>query len=292
MTNTRVEVRRRIGISLLGAVTAVVVACNTPDAVAQFCSAAVATLGAGSSIFRDMKGSCLREVNSRSSLASFAVAKEDPDCAEIGKQANAAIAASQVVADYFAAVNALASFDSGKVGTSASDLVDKASGIAKVGTNTKNALEALSKFLATALTSGYQRRQLARDLPQTSQSAIVVLDALSAIVRDDYVEGLLTSEQQKLGDQYKEFVLTKQTIAPLSVEAQLALYDRWRSDQDTILARRTTAEKFVTALQSISKGLSSLAANADRITAKELIALLKPYASQLETLIPAIQKAL
>ena len=292
MTNKH-SLARRLGTCLVVAAAAVAAGCNTPAVVAKFCSAAVATLGAGGPIFGDMKPSCLREVNSRSPLASFAMANDDdPACTEIGKQAAAAKAASQVLADYFAAVNALASFDSGKVGTSAGGLVNEASGVAKAGTNTKNALEALGKFLATAATSGYQQRQLARDLPQTSQNAIAVLDALSAVVRDDYVGRLLKSEEQKLATQYKDFVSARQGSTPLSAEAQLALYDRWRSDDDAISARRATAEQFVTGLQAMSKGLSSLAANADKITAKELFALLEPYASQLEMLIPAIQKAL
>jgi hypothetical protein len=278
---------RWFGRCLVVATAAVAVGCNTPAVVAKFCSAAVATLGAGDPIFADMKASCLREVNSRSPLASFAIAKDDDsECAEIGKQAAAARAASQVLADYFAAVNALASFDSGKVGTSAGDLVNQASGIAKAGTNTKTALEALGTFLVTAATSGYQQRQLARDLPQESQHAIVVLDALTAIVRDDYVGRLLKPEEEKLAAQYKEFVAA-QKGSTLSAEAQLALYDRWRSDDGAISARRATAEKFVTGLRSMSKGLSTLAATKKH---EKLIALLEPYATQSWNAYPCVQR--
>ena len=181
---------------------------------------------------------------------------------------------------------------SARVGTSATRLVDEASAIAKPGKDTKSALENLGSFLAKAMTSGYPQRQLARDLPDVSKNAIAVLGALSEIVRIDYAGSLLTSERQKLTDQYREFEAAKRKTAPLSVEAQLALYDRWRTDDDAIAVKRAAALKFAAGLDSMSKGLANLAANADKLSAKELFALLEPYASELETLIPAIQKAL
>jgi hypothetical protein len=268
------------------------IACDTPDAVAKFCSSAVATFAAGNAIFDDMGASCLREVNLRKKLASFeAPVTTDDSCAQVAKEAAGAKAANNVLAEYFAALNALASFDTAKVGTDAKGLVDQASGAAKLSDSAKGALGQLGQFLASTMTGAYQRRQLERDLPAVSTNVAHVTDGLSTVVRRDYGL-LLRGEAQKLSDQYREFSQDQARRMPLSVDTQLSLYARWKTDRDAIDARQTAADTFVMGLQSISNGLANLAANANRLTAKELPALLEPYVTELQTLIPAIQKAL
>jgi hypothetical protein len=267
-------------------------ACDTPDAIAKYCSSAVSTLTAGSTIFDDMGASCLREVNLRRKLASFeAPVTTDDSCAQVAKEAAGAKAATNVLAQYFAALNALASFDTAKVGTDAKGLVDQASGVAKLSDSAKGALGQLGQFLASTTTGAYQRRQLERDLPVVSTNVAHVIDGLATVVQRDYGL-LLRGEAQKLSDQYREFAQDQGRRMPLTVDTQLSLYARWKSDRDAIDARQIAADSFVMGLQAISNGLANLAANANKLTAKELPGLLEPYVTELQTLIPAIQKAL
>jgi hypothetical protein len=112
-----------------------------------------------------------------------------------------------------------------------------------------------------------------------------VATALITIVQDDYIGRQLKSEEQKLGDRYLEFAKDK------SPEVKLLLDDRWNVDEQTLTAKRASAQSLITALQSLSKGFADLATNAHQLKAKEVPGLLTPYVTQLQALIPQIQKA-
>jgi len=73
--------------AILLVLAALLLSCNTPDSVAKFCASGVAALETGDAIFDDMKGSCLREVQSREPLGSFTVAAPaSTACDDIGKK--------------------------------------------------------------------------------------------------------------------------------------------------------------------------------------------------------------
>jgi len=111
-----------------------------------------------------------------------------------------------------------------------------------------------------------------------------VVNALITIVQDDYIGRQLASEEQKLADRYLEFAKDK------SPEVKLLLDDRWHADEQALAAKRASAQSLITALQALSKGFADLAANAHQLKAKEIPGLLGPYVTQLQTLIPQIQK--
>ena len=111
-----------------------------------------------------------------------------------------------------------------------------------------------------------------------------MVNALITIVQDDYIGRQLASEEQKLADRYLEFAKDK------SPEVKLLLDDRWHADEQALAAKRASAQSLITALQALSKGFADLAANAHQLKAKEIPGLLGPYVTQLQTLIPQIQK--
>jgi hypothetical protein len=262
--------------------------CTTPDAVAKFCASAVTTLASANAVFGDMKLSCLREVNSRQTFGTFKPPSEsDAGCDAIGVQGDGAAAAAKILSDYFSAVNALASFGTAKVATDAQALVSKTSAAVGAGTPAQTAIGSIANFLVSAAASGYQQKQLEKDLTSVSGNIPPVLNALVTIVQRDYIGLLLASEEQKLTNRYREFAKDNSK----SPEVLLMLDSRWQADEAALNTKRASAQSLASALQALSKGFASLAASSHRLTAKEVPALLGPYVTQIQALIPQIQKA-
>jgi hypothetical protein len=260
--------------------------CTTPDAVSKFCGSAVTTLTSANPIFEDMKLSCVREVNLKEEFGTFKPPlQSDPNCDMIGNQAAGATAAAKLLSDYFNAINSLASFGTAKAGTDAQNLVAKTAGAVGASSPAQTALGSISQFLVSTATSGYQQKQLEKDLSKVSGNISTVVSALITIVRDDYLDRQLKSEEQKLANRYREFAKDK------SPEVKLLLDSRWNADEQNLAAKRASAESLIAALQALSKGFADLAANAHQLKAKEVPNLLAPYITQLQALIPQIQKA-
>jgi hypothetical protein len=261
------------------------VSCTTPDAVSKFCGSAGATLTSATLVFDDMKLSCLREIDSRNEFGTFKPpVQSDRNCTAIGDQSAGAAAAAKILSDYFSAIDSLASFGTAKAGTDAQNLLSKTGAAVGANSAAQTALGSIAQFLASAATSGYQRKQLEKDLSNVSVNISAVVNALITIVHDDYIGRQLASEEQKLADRYLEFA--KGT----SPEVKLLLDYRWHDDEQALAAKRASAQSLITALQALSKGFADLAANAHQLKAKEVPGLLGPYVTQLQTLIPQIQK--
>ena len=278
--------RVRVTLLLVAILALSLMSCTTPDAVSKFCGSAATTLTSANPVFDDMKLSCLREVDSRNEFGTFKPpVQSDPGCTAIGNQAAGAAAAAKILSDYFSAINSLASFGTAKAGTDAQNLLSKTGAAVGASSAAQTALGSIAQFLVSAATSGYQQKQLEKDLAKVSGNISAVASALITIIQDDYIGRILKSEEEKLGDRYKEFAKNA------SPEVKLLLDDRWHADELALEAKRASAQSLVTALQTLSKGFADLAANAHQLKAKEIPGLLGPYVTQLQTLIPQIQKA-
>jgi len=276
---------RHLRIFIALALLATFSGCTTPDAVSKFCGSATTTLTSAIPIFDDMKQSCLREVDSRNEFGTFKPpVKDDPNCAAIGNQASGAVAAARILSDYFSAINSLASFGTAKAGTDAQNLLSQTGAAVGASTAAQTALGSITQFLVSASTSGYQQKQLEKDLPAVSGNISAVVTALITIVQDDYINRQLGSEEQKLAVRYKEFAKGQ------SPEVRLLLDDRWHADEQALATKRASAQSLITALQTLSKGFADLAKNAHQLNAKEVPGLLGPYITQIQTLVPQIQK--
>jgi hypothetical protein len=259
--------------------------CDTPDTVSKFCASSNTTLTSAIPILQDLKGSCLREKNIERGLGSFETVQTDPGCDAIGKQAEGAVAATQVLAIYFNAINSLATFGTAKTASDVSTLVSKTGSAVGAGSAAQTALGSISSFFTTAAISSHQQRSLDKDLTQVSKNIGDVTDALVQIVQANYIDQELKAEEQKLATRYKEFSKNYS-----GGEVTIELDDRWHADAQSITAKRASAQSLITALNAIKSGSSDMAANAHSIKAKELIGLLDPYVAQLQTLVPQIQK--
>jgi hypothetical protein len=128
---------------------------------------------------------------------------------------------------------------------------------------------------------------LEKDLTKVSGNVPAAVNALVTIVRDDYIGRQLLSEEQKVTDRYREFA----KVNPKSPAVMLLLDSGWQADEAALNAKRASAQSLISALQTLSKGFASLAANSHQLTAKEVPGLLGPYVTQIQALIPQIQKA-
>ncbi len=97
---------------------------------------------------------------------------------------------------------------------------------------------------------------------------------------------MLAAEEQKLANRYTEFAQ-----ANPAADVKVALEQSWRADEAALQVRRNSANSLISALRALSKGFADLAKNAHSLTAKELPALLAPYVTEIQNLIPQIQKA-
>jgi hypothetical protein len=183
-------------------------------------------------------------------------------------------------------LNDLASFGTSKAGDGAKDQAAKASAQAKLSAARQQALESVAGFLARAAMSGYQQKRLADEIVKVHEDIKIVLDGLGEAAGVVYLHQL-QDEEQKTATRYKEFLLEHQGNA----DVILVLDSRWQSDRASFAAKQKAALSYRAALDTLAKGNEELAAHARSFKASELSGLLSPYAAQLESLAPAIQKA-
>ena len=261
--------------------------CNTPDTVSKFCSSAITAISSTTAVLADLGPSCLREINDNSyTFGSFTTPiTSDSNCDRVATQANAAIAAAQLLSEYFSALNSLATVGVKSASSDARTLATDAAAIPGASADEKTAIGSLAQELATSIMSGYQYRKLAEDFPKAKNSIDNVVSALVRVIQTNYIDQLLKDEEKRLANPYKAFLGSS-----VSPEAKLLLDQRWRADEQTLQARRYSAKSAVAALKTLQAGFDQLADNANKIKAKDVSGLLAPYVSQLQTLIPQIQK--
>ena len=271
----------------------VLVGCTTTDAISNFCGSAATTLASSSPVFNDMQGSCMRAVDSREPIGAYKTAAADPKlaesvarCNDIGKQGDGAKAAAAILGDYFSAIDALASFGTAKLGTDAGTLAKNTSAAFGATSPAQTAIQSIASDLTTLLESGYQLKKLEGDLEKVSNNINAVSDGLVSVIQSNYIDQLLADEENKVAVRYREFYQ-----AGFPPEAKVMLEDRWRADEAAIQAKRASGLNLISALRALSKGFSDLAQNAHQLKAKELPGLLGPYVTQIQSLIPQIQKA-
>jgi len=285
--------RSRILLICVSAVVLLLAGCVTATAVSTFCASAATTLASAKPIFSDMKASCLRELDAREPIGSYKTSANDPkmapsiaNCNAIGTQAEGATAAAAILSDYFSAINALASFGTAKAGSDAQTLATKTTAALGSGSAAQTAIGSMVGDLTSVFTSGYQLKKLESDLTRVSGNITAVSNGLVSIIQKNYIDQLLMDEENKTAARYKEFY--KPSFSP---EAQVMLEDRWKTDAAAIQAKRASAMSLISALQALSKGFADMATNAHKLKSKELSGLLAPYVTQVQTLIPQIQKA-
>ena len=262
-------------------------ACDTPGSVAQFCSSAVTTLKTGDVMFDDMEASCERIVEAGNEIGTFPTEERKTEvCGRIGMQAAILKSESQKLSDYFAALNALASFSSTGAQSSASSAASGAAQGTEMSDAEQAALGSIGSFLVQAATSGYQQKALSAEIVRMRDGVDTLLNGLSKAVGVVYAPQL-RQERAAMADRYRNFLLEHGSATP---DTLLNLDGRWQSDRAAFAAKLQAAAAYQDALATIVKGNDDLAAHARTLRTREVTGLLSPYTTQLNSMISRIQK--
>lgn len=298
--------------SLVAALTLALVlsSCDTPDAIAKFCSSANTSLKCGNEIFDDIQASCLRAKASHAPFTSFEPnplqkSAEAESCEPYKEDVEGLKAANKILANYFVTLNSLASFgtvkpsddssDSNKKATDdTSDLKQTAAKAAKSNPDVTSAAQGLASLLEKLIMSGYQRKHLEQDIQQANGSVLMVTDALRSVVENRYLP-LLDQEQNDLAARYKRLLADNPCPSGTAthnchLDALIMLQNNWQQDVATLETKRKAAKEFASCLDTIAKGHAALAGNVSRLKAKDLPGLLSPFADELQKSTAALIK--
>jgi hypothetical protein len=289
--------------------TSYLVACAPADAVATFASNAQKSLENGTAVFDDVPASILRRncyanVEDRQldfkpvSEACVKNADEQKNLADAKSDRDSLVAIQQVLIDYFAGIQQLAEFgkssDNGNKAkndsTSASSAASKLKnngGATSITTDEADVITGLATLMERLLTTGYRSRQLSKDVVDADKDIPAVVSALKRVVQDDYMFDPDHSEKASL----------------LNVEAnrmqkaydhahgdQLLLKISWTDHVTKLLARNSSAQSYIDALDKIQGGQHELASQPTHLRAQGVATALQPYISSLGSVIPKIQK--
>jgi hypothetical protein len=308
--------RRLVNALLLAAVvisTFCLNSCVSADAVAKFASDAAKSLNQGTAVINDFPESVVRrdcDQNVEKRAFNFTLPEEacvvnsieQANLAQAKKDRDDVIAVQKVLIDYFNALQQLAAFGkaSDSTGKSKDDKSAADSSANKLKTSGKltssdevKAVTTLGDIMVKAFSAGYRNRELSRDLKAADDAVGNVVDALTHIVKDDYMYNpnykfdlehsqsapLLNFEAHRMTEEY------------MGADASpILLKISWTDRSQELLARNSSANSYVEALAKIKGGHHTLATEPTHLKAQSLVASLQPYISGLESLIPQIQK--
>jgi hypothetical protein len=299
--------RRALLVALPVILAVCLISCASSDAVATFAGAAAKSLDQGTAIFDDMPASVLRRdcdanIEKRefdfkpAAEACITDAAERNNLGDAKKERDDLVAVQKVLIDYFAAMQQLAAFgkttDSG--GKSQSSATQAGSAATHLKTTNKltssdevSAVTTLAEIVARVFTAGYRNGQLSRDIAAAEKVVPVVTAALTHIVRTDYMfdpddpsaHSLLDLEANRMREQYRD-----------AEGGRLLLRISWTDRVGKLLARNSSAQSYVEALEKIQNGHHQLATQPTQLKAPGLASALQPYISDLQSLITKIQK--
>jgi hypothetical protein len=286
---------------------ACLISCASSDAVAKFALAAAKSLDQGTAIFDDMPASVLRRdcdanIENREfdfkpvAEACITDAAQQTNLDVAGKERDSLLAVQKVLIDYFTAIQQLAAF--GKATGSLDNMkgdASQAAGAAEhlwsthkfAAGDEKSAVTGLGQLVVHAFSAGYGNRQLSRDMAAADKVVPVVTAALTHIVRTDYMfepkdptpHSLLDLEANRMRRAYKD-----------ADGGRLLLRISWTERVAKLLARNSSAQSYVDALEIIQSGHHQLAAQSTQLKGQALASALQPYISSLESLVTKIQK--
>jgi hypothetical protein len=297
---------RALCLTAFVSLTACLISCVSADVVAKFASNASKSLSQGTAIFADFPASVVRrDCFSHVLNLDFDFKPADEACvigsleqdnlSSAKKDRDDVLAVQKVLIDYFDAIQQLAAFgktkdSSGKSKDDASSGSTSANNLKSKGKLTPNDVKAvtgLAQIVVKAFSAGYKNRELSRDLTDADDAVATITAALTHIVKDDYMYdskdpdagSLLNLEAGAMHRQYKD-----------ADGSPMLLRVSWTALSGKLLARNSSANSYLEALDEIKSGHHRLAKQPIQLNGQSLAADLEPYISSLESLIPQIQK--
>jgi hypothetical protein len=262
--------------------------CTTPDAVRKFVTTARDATSQFSPFVRDIADSCVRRHRAERPVTEIvdAAAAATGACKEDFDLAPDLLGSIKVLSNYFNALNSLASDDAVTYDKEIDGFAGKLQASAKFPAPATGAVKGLTKFLADAVASGYQRKKLAAALKAADLDVTALTDTLGHIIGVEYVRDL-DNEQDSLQNRYKDAMRSTQGNDAVA----LLLQTQWEGDLERLQKRRTAAIDFQKALEKVRDGHKQLAAQSSRWSAAELAKELGPYTASIRNLIGSFQTA-
>ena len=267
--------------------------CTSPEGIAALADGAGKALNEGPALFKDIHESCVRRHEDAQPITAIFLPpvivraseakSEIAACAPFAAEADGLAKASGVLTAYFKAMQELAAFATSSVSGPNEEAAENAATAANLSLTQIDSIGKLSGLVTQLFTERYQRSHLVKYLREADPSVASITRGFEDIVSKDYA-GLLQEEQQTLTAQYQD-------VGDVRDTAILLLLNRaYSEDGDDLNRRKAVASAYVAALQQIREGHHKLAQNADRLNGKSMTVALQPYITQLQALIPTLQK--
>lgn len=280
---------RRCALGLiLGLLSAV--GCVPPAAVGQYATAASTTMAQFPSLAGDAYQSCLRFETYRAQAQGDGWTDDTiarAHCAARDSAVARVIGVSRVLDAYFTALAALA--DDGVIRYDTSfDVLDAAlAHDAGLDATQVTAVGGLAKFLASAATDGYRRKQLRRAIATQNENVRVVVGALEQIVGEDFANAL-DVERLAATIYYRTAIDRGLDREPAAV----VLLRDVRDDRLTTLRKKRDAlHDYVHALDVVRAGHQQLFDARGKLDSKRLAANLAAYGTQMRRAVAGLANA-
>jgi hypothetical protein len=262
--------------------------CATPKAVRDFTAVSKDATAQFPPLVHDLTQSCVRRQLAARPVTEIFNAGPDTAaaCQEFSDLEPKLLTTLKVLTNYLGALNALASDD---IVTYDKDIDSATANLTVTGAfhaDEVTAVNGLAKLLSKALASGYQRRELARDLKSADVHVAAISNALIRIVSEDYVR-VLHNEEGQVRSRYRDAMDRDPTHSPAIA---VFIQNSWRTELAAIDQKRAAAKAMQDILVKIRDGHKKLAADAGAWNTREVAEFLTPYAGSIQTLTHEFKK--
>jgi hypothetical protein len=251
--------------------------CLDPKAVTDFVSAAQQTIVLAGQYGKDMRASCKR---------IQLVQPDSTNCARVDLYTDVQTVQS-VVNSYITNLGRLADKDGVTFSENIDGLEEEIAKLEVFNNDKIKALRNLGSLLAEAAASGYRRKQLMTIIPKADSAFATVMAGLIEFVDEDY-RGHLGTETRAIEARMRNVKTDHCPREPLACEIALRQLELHRSEVEERIA---SIDKFKSALQKLAEAHNKLAVNVREIDAKEVMAELKKYGTEVKNLNQEIKAA-
>lgn len=269
-------------ISVLFSVCFLLSGCASMEAVQKYADYSRSTIESVRPVAEDFQASCMR-ANSAKPFSNYS------KCSTEQEASKAILTVSNVLADYGAALGALAAdelvnYDKDIDGLTGEIKNLKVKGLedAKV-----DAIGSLAKFIAKAATSAYQKKQVKTFLNESNSSLVSVTNTLADVINTNYSEAIKL-EISSWEDSYQRVERVARNNNPLEWESYSKAQWKTRAElAEKLKAAKSLSENII----KIGATHTKLINDANDLTSKEVAAMVKSFVNDATPVIKEIKKA-
>lgn len=193
------------------------------------------------------------------------------------------LAIQQAIVDYMSALGKLAGDQQSGVTSASGTLVDSMVSTKLISSSDKDAATALANLIAGLATQGYQEKELHAIIEKSNAPFQKLMGTLKEFVGTEYPARINAEGARLKQTLYEDIAYNNQLGTDQRPAKSIAsiLYAERVVDLE---ARKTNAKAYLPVLDKISAGHQTLYDNRDKLDAKDLIAQMKGYSSDIKTL--------